>query len=205
MTRPKSPTTAPVGEPIPTRTVLETLAQKHLDLGKRHHELGEHLAAAALEIGAEMKKLEAEAKACAAELVEARSELAELRAAHEIETKKRGTAETRLAKLKAKIAKFQAECDDLDEEGDAAPAGEGRAETDAEPVSPAADLVVQSLGLAEAELTAVDALVVRGEAPDRMTMLRTLVRRGLAAGVLPVGTEVPIDSHRVAEPQTVWC
>ena len=57
-----------------------------------------------------------------------------MRAAHEIEMKKRVIAETRLAKLKAKIARFQAECDDLDEEDDAAPVGETRAETDAEPI-----------------------------------------------------------------------
>ena len=67
------------------------------------------------------------------------------------------------------------------------------------------DTVVQSLGLTEADLAAVDELVVRGEAPDRMTMLRALVRRGLAAGVLPAGTEDPIDSDRGGEPQTVWC
>lgn len=136
---------------------------------------------------------------CAAELGESRVELAELRTALEIEVKKREMAESRLAKLKAKVAKFQAECDDLDEEDDAAPA-----ETDAEPNAPATDQVVQGLGLTEADLAAVDELVVRGEASDRMMMLRALVRRGLAAGGLPVGTEAPIDSDRGGKPQTVW-
>ena len=128
-----------------------------------------------------------------------------MRTALEIEVKKREIAETRLAKLKAKIAKFQAECDDLDEEDDAAPAGATPAETDAEPMAPAMDQVVQGLGLTEADLAAVDELVVRGEASDRMTMLRALVRRGLAAGGLPDSTEAPIDSDRGGKPQTVWC
>ena len=72
MTRPKSPTTAAGGEPMPTQAMLETLAQQHLELGKQHQEFGERLAAAALEIGAEIKKLEAQAKTCAAELAEVR-------------------------------------------------------------------------------------------------------------------------------------
>ena len=201
MKRPTKPTTAAaaaVGDPVVTLTVLETLAQQH-------QEFGERLAAAALEIGAEMKKLEAEAQACAAELGEARVELAELRAVHETERKKREVAEARLAKLKAKIAKFQAECDDLGEEDDAAPAGAAPAETDAEPMTPAMDQVVQSLGLTKADLAAVDDLVFRGAAPDRRALLRALIRRGLAAGGLSDSAGPPVDCDRGGEPQTIRC
>ena len=206
MKRPIKPTTAAaaVGDPVLTLTVLETLAQQHRELGKQHQEFGERLAAAALEIGAEMKQLEAEAQACAAELGESRAELAELRTAHETEREKREIAETRLAKLKAKIARFQAECDDLDEEDEAAPVGAAPAETNAEPMAPAMDQIVQSLGLTDADLAAVDDLVLRGEAPDRKAMLRALVRRGLAAGGLSDGAGPPVDCDRGGEPQTLW-
>lgn len=111
-----------------------------------------------------------------------------------------------MAKLKAKVARIRSECDDaIDEENEGAPVMEAPVETDAEPVAPATDLLVETLGLTEADLAAVDVLVRRGEAPGRPEMLRTLVRRGLAAEGLPAGTEVPIYPDRGEEPQTAWC
>jgi hypothetical protein len=48
-------------------------------------------------------------------------------------------------------------------------------------------------------------LVLRGKAPDRKEMLRTLVRRGLAAEGLRAGDVAPICTDRGEEPQTAWC
>ena len=163
-------------------------------------ELGQRIIALAMRAETEIEDLKIEVQTCAAELGETRVELAELRAAHEIEMQKRATAEARVVKIETKIAMIRAACDDLDEEGYAGPVMEAPAETDAEPMAPGTDQVVESLGLTETDLTAVDMLVHRGEAANRKEMLRTLIRRGLAAGRLPTG-----GSDHGEESQTAWC
>lgn len=192
-----------------TKTDETTSAQPSLQdelraLIEQQGELGQRIIVLAMRAETEIEDLRIQVQTCAAKLGEARVELAELRAAHEIEMQKRATAEARVVKLTAKIAKIRAECADLDED-DAGAVMEAPAEIDAEPMASGTDPVVEGLGLTKTDLAAVDMLVRRGEAPDRKEMLRTLVRRGLAAGGSPAGTEVPIGPDRGEESQTAWC
>lgn len=181
--------------PRPTTSTDETsgaqpcLQDELRTLVEQQAELGQRIAALAERAGAEIEDLKIQVQTCTAELGEARVELSELRAAHEIEMQKRATAEARVIKLGAKIAKIRAACADLDEEDAASPVIEAPVEAGVEPIAPWTDAVVEGLGLTETDLAVVDMLVRRGEAPDRNEMLRTLVRRGLAAG------RMPADSH----------
>jgi hypothetical protein len=109
-------------------------------------ELGQRIVALAERAGAEIEDLKIQVQTCATEFGEARVELAELRAAHGIEMRERATAEARVVKLGAKIAKIRAACADLDEEDAASPDMEAPAETGVEPTAPWADAVVDSLG-----------------------------------------------------------
>ncbi len=151
-------------------------------------EIAERIVALAARAEAEIADLKTQAQTSAAELGEARIELAELRAAHEIEMRKRATAEARVVRLRATIAKIRAACADLDGEDAASPVIEAPAEASVEPTAPGTDAVVEGLGLTESDLAVVDMLVRRGEASDRNEMLRTLVRRGLAACRMPAGS-----------------
>ena len=195
MARPTTKTDETTSEQPSLRDELRALIEQQGELGQR-------IMLLAGRAETEIADLKAEVKTCATELGEARAELAELRAAHQIEMQKRATADAHVVKLKAKIAMIRAGCADVDEEDDAGPIMEALA---VEPTAPGTDQVVEGLGLTEADLAAVDMLVRRGEAPDRTEMLRTLVRRGLAAGGLPVGTEVPNGPGHGEEPQTAWC
>lgn len=193
-----------------TKTDETTSAQPSLQdelraLIEQQGELGQRIIALAMRAETEIENLKIQVQACAAELGEARVELAELRATHESEMQKKAIAEARVVRLKAKIATIRAECADLGEEDDAGLVIEVPAETDVETGTPGTDAVVESLGLTETDLAAVDMLVRDGEAPDRNEMLRTLVRRGLAAGRLRTGGAAPSGPDRGEELQTAWC
>lgn len=174
-----------------TTSVQPSLQGELRELVEQQTELGQRLVALAMRAETKIEDLKIQMQTCAAELGEARVELAKLRAAHEIEMRMRATAEARVVRLKAKIATIGAECADLDEENDAGPVIQAPAGTDLEPTAPGTDPVVESLGLTETDLAAVDVLVRRGEAPDRKEMLRTFVRRGLAAGGLRADGSAP--------------
>jgi hypothetical protein len=139
----------------------------------------------------EIETLRAEVQERTAELGEARAELAEVRAALETETKKRTAAEARARRLEKAITKIRAVADEIDVEADeVTPAVEVADETE----NPPAAVSAESLGLTSAELAAVDVLVARGGAPDRTSMLRTLVLRALSAeGVMPGNAAPPAD------------
>lgn len=186
-----------------TRGAQPCLQDELRTLVEQQTELGLRLVALAKRAETEIADLKCQVQTCAAELGEARVELAELRAAHEIEMRKRATAEARVIKLGAKIAKIRAACADLDEEDAASPDVEAPAETGIEPTAPGADAVVDRLGLTETDLAAVDMLVRHGEAPNRNEMLRTLVRRGLVAARMPGGSHATSGLDLVVGAQAI--
>jgi hypothetical protein len=176
-----------------TTSAQPSLQDKPRALIDQQGELGQRIIVLAMRAETEIEDLKIQVQTCAAELGEARVELAGLRAAHEIEMQKRATAEARVDKLKAKIATIRAECDHLDEEDAAGPVIEATADTGLGRAAPGMDPVVEGLGLTETDLALLDMLVRRGAAPDRKEMLRSLVRRGLAAGRLPACGVAPSD------------
>lgn len=185
-----------------TTSVQPCLQDELRALVEQQTELGQRLVALAKRAETEIADLKSQVETRAAELGETRIELAELRAAHEKEKQKRTTAEARVVRLKAKIAMIRAECADLDEEDTEEPEIEATARTGVEPTAPGTDAVVEGLGLTDIDLAAVDMLVRRGEAPDRKEMLRTLVRRGLAAGGLRTEGAAPRGADHGEAPQT---
>lgn len=149
----------------------------------------------------EIADLKVEKEASAVELAEARAELVEVHAAHETEMQKRTEAEARVVRLKAAIATIRDECDAIDDQEEPAPGENATGPVDVEPIAPDAEKLAEHLGLTEADLTAVDLLVRRGDAPDRTTMLAALVRCGLAVGALPVDARLRNDrDHGEGQP-----
>lgn len=191
MARPKIDTDETASEELSVGDELRLLLKQQTDLGERIRLLAERAET-------EIKTLKVEVQERGAALGEARAELAEVRAALETETVKRTAAEARIRKLEAKIEKIRAT---VDEEDDAEPdevLPAAPIELDAE-IVPAATppTSADTFGLSPIEIDMVDALVARGEAPDRTAMLRVLVLRALAAeGVSPGGAAVPADREK---------
>jgi hypothetical protein len=190
MARPKTRTDETADGELSVGGGLCLLVEQQSDLGERIRRL-----AGRAEI--EIETLRAEVQERTAELGEARVELAEVRAALEIETMKRAAAGARAGRLEKVIAKIRAAADEADVEADeVTPAVEVANETENPPAAASAE----SLGLTSAELAAVDVLVARGDAPDRTSMLRTLILRALSAeGVMSGNAAPPADREEALD------
>lgn len=116
-------------------------------------------------------------------------------------------AEGCVTRLKATIARIRPECDDEADGQNEEPAFvDALNETNAEPKTPARESL-GNLGLTKADVADVDVDVLfrRGAVPDRPEMLRTLIRRGLAAEGLPVDADAPICPDRDEELHSARC
>lgn len=137
---------------------------------------------------AEVSQHRTEAQTCAAELDEARAELVELRAALEIETAKRTTAESRTGKLESHVRWMQARSADLLAENcqKTSLTSEPAVAVDAEQKASTSAPLSQVLGVTATVFAALEALTAMKGAASPEEMVRILLFRELEnAGLMP--------------------